>query len=561
MEAKTLLHFSLAAGLAAAAAADTLAQWTFNNKGPAGGANEERLPIALGASGVAYGLRVSQLFVNASHDFAGFNNVPNTVNDGFGFGNNGTPAEACLFIHRAAYFNDSETPDPRPDGRVTTWGNPANAFAVDTTVANSPLSFTVTANAISTVTVESLTIDGTGSGAAFLAHFQEANGAPGASPAASTTSMTMLLESPVEIAPGSSKTFTINLNSGALNSGHVFNTVRINGSVAIDTAVPAIAQWTFNDTGSGATEERLPAALGASGVAAGLTVTPLAVNPSHDFAGFNNVPDTANDGFGFGGNLGEPVMFIHRANYFNTSTTPDPRPEGRVTTWGNPTNTAGVDTTAANAPLSFAVTTDAVTTATLRSLTVVRNESAATLLYFQEAGAAAGAPPPAGELVQHVALQAPVVLGPGSSKVFTLNLNSGNLNSGHIINSIALNGSVSGGSGGGYASWAALHAGGGAPEGDFDRDGTDNGIEYFMGETGGGFTARPAPVGRTIAWPRDPAASVASFKVQTSETLEAGSWTDVAPSDPNLDLSDPNEVRYTLPEGAERSFVRLMVTP
>ena len=117
---------------------------------------------------------------------------------------------------------------------------------------------------------------------------------------------------------------------------------------------PSVAQWTFN---TGTTSA---ARLASSNVSAGLTVTALQMNPKADDVGVDSVPDTVNDGFGFGGNSGEQVMFFHRANYTNTntntSTTPTPRPEGRFTTWGGPNLAAGVDTTVDNSPMSFTVT-------------------------------------------------------------------------------------------------------------------------------------------------------------------------------------------------------------
>ena len=87
-----------------------------------------------------------------------------------------------------------------------------------------------------------------------------------------------------------------------------------------------------------------------------------------------------------------------------------------------------------------------------------------------------------------------------------------------------------------------------------------NGIEYFMGQTGSGFTANPPLVDnlgvRTVTWPRDPSA-VATFKVQYSNNLQE--WTDVVPPDPSIDTSISTEVTYTLPPGPE-VYCRLVVT-
>jgi autotransporter-associated beta strand protein len=115
----------------------------------------------------------------------------------------------------------------------------------------------------------------------------------------------------------------------------------------------------------------------------------------------------------------------------------------------------------------------------------------------------------------------------------------------------------------GYQDWADIHAGGQGAELDHDQDGVPNGIEYFLGETGSGFTALPAPVTSggltTVTWPRDPAAEVASFQVETSDSLEGG-WSP-APEG-QVDLSDPAQVVYTFPAPLTgKRFVRLAVTP
>ncbi|MCX6873255.1 MAG: autotransporter-associated beta strand repeat-containing protein [Verrucomicrobia bacterium] len=105
----------------------------------------------------------------------------------------------------------------------------------------------------------------------------------------------------------------------------------------------------------------------------------------------------------------------------------------------------------------------------------------------------------------------------------------------------------------GYAGWADANAPGQTPGQDYDNDGVQNGIEYFMGQTGSSFTAMPGLDGtNTITWTKDPAYN-GTWQVQTSPDL--GTWTDVAGTD------DTTSVSYTLPPDMGKLFVRLLVTP
>jgi autotransporter-associated beta strand protein len=110
----------------------------------------------------------------------------------------------------------------------------------------------------------------------------------------------------------------------------------------------------------------------------------------------------------------------------------------------------------------------------------------------------------------------------------------------------------------GYASWAAINAGGQDPNLDFDLDGVQNGVEFFMGETGSTFTANPAVVTsgavRTVTWPKS-ASFNGTYRVETSENL--ASWTNVTGSV----VDNGSSVVYTLPTGSPKVFVRLVVTP
>lgn len=111
-----------------------------------------------------------------------------------------------------------------------------------------------------------------------------------------------------------------------------------------------------------------------------------------------------------------------------------------------------------------------------------------------------------------------------------------------------------------YASWAAVNAGGGLPDADFDRDGVPNAVEYFMGQTGSTFTPNPGPVAGKVTWPKSTTAQ-ASYVVQTSTALTAegttGGWETVSSGVVDTGTS----VEYSLlPTTGPKRFVRLKVT-
>jgi hypothetical protein len=115
---------------------------------------------------------------------------------------------------------------------------------------------------------------------------------------------------------------------------------------------------------------------------------------------------------------------------------------------------------------------------------------------------------------------------------------------------------------GGYAGWAAAHAGGGEPGADFDGDGVPNGIEFFMNITTPGFTANPGVVGGVVSWPNGgnlpPSAYGSKFWVETSGDLSQ--WDKVLGTDPNLsNLS--GMLGYSLNPMTGKRFVRLVVMP
>jgi len=112
-----------------------------------------------------------------------------------------------------------------------------------------------------------------------------------------------------------------------------------------------------------------------------------------------------------------------------------------------------------------------------------------------------------------------------------------------------------------YASWATTNGVTGGVTGDPNHDGVQNGVAYFMGVTGP--AANPAPdAGRKVTWTNGgniPSTAYGTqFVVQTSPDLVT--WTPVAGTDPKLS-NTAGSVSYTLPPGAGKTFVRLVVTP
>ena len=233
MKKTIILSIALAMGLATANA-DILGEWTFNNRAS--------VATALQSSNLDAGVSsLSSLQFNSSGGFgfdsAGPNNVPNTVNDGYGFG--GNSGEDVAFIHRATYFDGSAVPSPRPTAdHYTSFGSASQeGTGADLGDGNAPISFTITAGA-QDVRVDSLTTDTTTANAPLIVYFQQAGASAGNYVTLNSGNLTdtVLLSTPVVVGAGLTKTFTINLNSGSLNSGHVVNEFVLNGAVVPEPA-------------------------------------------------------------------------------------------------------------------------------------------------------------------------------------------------------------------------------------------------------------------------------------------------------------------------------------
>ena len=112
----------------------------------------------------------------------------------------------------------------------------------------------------------------------------------------------------------------------------------------------------------------------------------------------------------------------------------------------------------------------------------------------------------------------------------------------------------------GYDAWAAANAPGQTADLDHDSDGVQNGIEFFMGLSGTGFTANPAPdANGRITWPmaaNDSGTYGTDYVVQTSTDLIA--WSDVPES--GVTIVTGVSISYTA-TGPGVVFVRLKVSP
>jgi hypothetical protein len=106
---------------------------------------------------------------------------------------------------------------------------------------------------------------------------------------------------------------------------------------------------------------------------------------------------------------------------------------------------------------------------------------------------------------------------------------------------------------GSFADWALTNAPGQLPSQDYNNDGVQNGVAYFMGVTGPA-TNPGLDASNTVTWPKS-ATYQGTFVVQTSPDL--GTWT---PADPQP-MPTGGYLTYTLPSGLGKQFVRLVVTP
>ncbi|MCH7224628.1 PEP-CTERM sorting domain-containing protein [Haloferula sp. A504] len=230
----SLAGLGLSAGFPIQAA--VIAEWTFTDRSSEA--------TAMASENNATGVTVSRLFINDSFRFAGLNNLPPTPHDGYGFGNSTND----IFIDRASYFDGSTVPSPRPIASdYTSFGTPPNQGTGDDMSSddNAPFSFTVAAGALYNVTIESLTVDRNGGIGSNVLFFQEAGASNpdtvGTGVNTNGEVTVPLFDGPLLINAGETKSFTININSSALDTRLTLDDIILNGSVVAVPEPDAIA--------------------------------------------------------------------------------------------------------------------------------------------------------------------------------------------------------------------------------------------------------------------------------------------------------------------------------
>ena len=104
-----------------------------------------------------------------------------------------------------------------------------------------------------------------------------------------------------------------------------------------------------------------------------------------------------------------------------------------------------------------------------------------------------------------------------------------------------------------YATWALTNAPGQSPSEDYNHDGVQNGIAYFMGAAG--LATNPGlDASHHISWPMSETFS-GSYEVQSSSDLKT--WVPVVPQPSPAG----GNLTYSVAAGLGRQFVRLVVTP
>lgn len=115
----------------------------------------------------------------------------------------------------------------------------------------------------------------------------------------------------------------------------------------------------------------------------------------------------------------------------------------------------------------------------------------------------------------------------------------------------------------GYSAWQSANAPGQTVDQDHDGDGVANGIEYFMGQSGSGFTAMPAIAGNSITWPMATGYTGSygtQYLIQTSTDLVTWTPAPLGTGPNSASVSPATSVTYNFPApNTGKHFVRLIV--
>ena len=376
---------------------------------------------AMGPSKLIEEIQLSRLQTNTTTrvDFAGLNNLPGHTYDSLGFGN----AVHTGITYKTMFFHKAT------NGVETAWGKTNTSSAVQ------PLSFTITAgnDKIRVDGIDVNMIKNADDKEGINIRFQEADAPLGhlASSYQYYFGGVIPLENSVYLV-NTSKTFTLyfettnaNDNSIIYDYFHVINKITVLGQVVPEN-LNVIGEYTFNDTGTGAFDERYRYAMGAIKLIPEARLSPLGTNTTTrlDFAGFANVPGEPYDGFGYGGNSGSKVIFLKRST------------QNVETAWGI------VPTAEATAPLNFTITAEEGSVLKIESLTITSSggTGSSTLFSFQEAGETNGDFVVLGTGTINVDLLAPVIVE--TSKTFTVLMNSYVHGAAIYLDNITVNGAV-----------------------------------------------------------------------------------------------------------------------
>jgi len=157
------------------------------------------------------------------------------------------------------------------------------------------------------------------------------------------------------------------------------------------------------------------------------------------------IPDTDDDGYGFGGNNGQDVMFLHRANFASGSAS---EVGGQYTSFGSPTDIGADDENGdGKAPMSFIVEAgDEDISITGLTFELAGNNTANLSFSLQDPDRPAAFSDMISLHNNETKTQTfesdIFIVEANSSKIFTIALDSGNINSAHTLNQITLHGHV-----------------------------------------------------------------------------------------------------------------------